>query len=196
MFCCTFAASLRPKQFSTCQATQLRFKLFQDLEDAFSLIVFLLFSFILSNLFKKIFVLAYMLRNGESPIAYSYTVDFLSIFALTIAIVFSADSVQQRMNQIRRTNSIRRNSDAFAILESLSLKAAEEHGNLALTGFGMFTLRRSLVLSLIAWLFTFGAIIIQYFYTPSVEKKQSFFLNCTMSDTLRQPNRFHCQSIE
>ncbi|GFY05530.1 hypothetical protein TNCV_4370401 [Trichonephila clavipes] len=82
--------------------------------------------------------------------------------------VFSADEVQAKANNTREIPCrIQIVSQKSGIVNIHHRRVSENDQSVTLTGWGMFTVRKPLLLSLAAWLFTYAVILIQYFFTPA-----------------------------
>ncbi|GBN19790.1 hypothetical protein AVEN_212731-1 [Araneus ventricosus] len=114
-------------------------------------------------MFKLIFILGYVLNDKEISILFSFMVDFLWLTLPIVALVISADSVQQKINTVRDTSRTTGNNYQEQMDSNTNLNNDRP---LVLTGWGMFTIRKPLLLSLAAWLFTYGVIVTQHF-SPS-----------------------------
>ncbi|GIX97854.1 uncharacterized protein CDAR_77771 [Caerostris darwini] len=115
------------------------------------------------SFFKIIFLFAYGIKIASYPLNYLYLIDFTSHSVLVIAMVLSADNIQERVNHI---NLMFEPNSAMDFSKQY-LDILKNRASLSLTGWGMFTVRKPLLLSLLAWLFTYAVIILQFFYTPS-----------------------------
>ncbi|GBN22244.1 hypothetical protein AVEN_201433-1 [Araneus ventricosus] len=117
-------------------------------------------------MFKLIFILGYVLNDKEISILFSFMVDFLWLTLPMVALVISADSIQQKINTVRDSSRTTGNN----YQEQMDLYSSNTNLNndrpLVLTGWGMFAVRKPLLLSLAAWLFTCGVIVTQHF-SPS-----------------------------
>ncbi|CAL1266783.1 unnamed protein product [Larinioides sclopetarius] len=105
LYCHIFASSLRDSDRSVSCAFHLYqqvIKIFKEMEDALSSLIFIAFAHFLVSLFKDMIVLVIVLQNGKVWNFLSYGVDFLIIGALTTVAVLSADELQSRANILRR----------------------------------------------------------------------------------------------
>lgn len=140
-------------------------EIFKQLENSFSVIIFLVFAIFLSCFFKLIYVFAYLLKNSLSSALYIYFLRFLLHVVLVISMVLAADKVQQE-KFFPDASGV---SDMHLKVNGQCIKISCYGKSMNLTGWGMFVVRKPLLLSLAAWLFTYAVIIIQYFYAPSNE---------------------------
>ncbi|GIY66277.1 uncharacterized protein CEXT_398651 [Caerostris extrusa] len=163
-----FQESQKDNQFSTSQAVQVKAKcveIFQNFENTFSFLILIVFTFLLCSFFKIIFLFAYGIKIASYPLNYLYLIDFTSHSVLVIAMVLSADNIQERVNHINLMFSTQPNSAMDFSKQYLDI--LRNRASLSLTGWGMFTVRKPLLLSMLTWLFTYAVIILQFFYTPS-----------------------------
>ncbi|GBN58888.1 hypothetical protein AVEN_16695-1 [Araneus ventricosus] len=173
LFCKTFALCLRCKSFlksGTQKLQEISVQIFKEIENVFSSVVFIVFTYFLCGYFKIIFLFAYKLKKSEAIASYTYIVDFVSLTFLAITMVLAADSAQRRIVHIHQFHcTFSNDSPTLAVLDQLKMKMAEDHKTLVLSGWGMFIVRKPLLLSLATWLFTYAVIIVQFFYAPAEE---------------------------
>ncbi|GFS70451.1 hypothetical protein NPIL_421271 [Nephila pilipes] len=84
------------------------------------------------------------------------TFNFIVNIVLMVVIIFCADLAQRRAEDIR----ISLLADEAASKGRL-IKILEDQKFLKLTGWGIFTIRKSLLLSAAAWFFTYVSILVQ-----------------------------------
>ncbi|KAF8772991.1 hypothetical protein HNY73_015694 [Argiope bruennichi] len=161
LYCHIFAASLKGNEKPVSHAFHLYqqvLKIFKEMEDSLSPSIFLAFTHFLVSLFKDMIVLVIVFQNGKGWNILSYGVDFLIIGGLTSVVVITADGLQ------RRANSLRRFLSTF-VPHDLKISCAgilEDREDLKLTGWGTFAIKRPLLLTLVAWLISYGVIILQF----------------------------------
>ncbi|GIY23778.1 hypothetical protein CEXT_432951 [Caerostris extrusa] len=88
--------------------------------------------------------------------------DLLISVILLIAVTISAEKVQLRANKVRiyfMTFVCRKNS---AKMNGKWVKIFEDRDVLKLTAWGMFAIRKPVLLSMIAWPFAYGLMLVQY----------------------------------
>ncbi|GIY31219.1 uncharacterized protein CDAR_80931 [Caerostris darwini] len=105
-------------------------------------------------------VLVNVVKSGRKTMLLSYGVDFIACGALTTIVVFWAEILQYRANSIREYLS-----DFIGKPYGLNIsciKLFEDQERLKLTGWGTFTLKKPLLLTLVAWLISYGVIILQF----------------------------------
>ncbi|GIY53984.1 uncharacterized protein CEXT_669241 [Caerostris extrusa] len=104
LYCCMLTLLSPNKHFSAPEArriNQMRFEILEKFESAFSVIIFVIFSLILCNFFKIIFLFAYSLKSDMIPFVYTCVIDFITNSILVIVMVLSADNVQKSVNHSR-----------------------------------------------------------------------------------------------
>ncbi|GBM31575.1 hypothetical protein AVEN_11746-1 [Araneus ventricosus] len=108
-----------------------------------------------------------MMKKDQSIMIYSYFLDFISHICAAIALVLSADSLQNKINNFHMKYNCTYDSPAVKISAGKVVRSYGYPKFLVLTGWGMFIVRKPLLLSMSAWLFTYAVIIIQFYYTPT-----------------------------
>ncbi|GBL81769.1 hypothetical protein AVEN_199054-1 [Araneus ventricosus] len=135
-YCFSFSQCLKDAHLPVDQMRKLYRKSFQVFEDVLSVLVFILFTALFS----------------------------------AIANVLSADDIQNILNKFHRIEYIISNNSGkpklLSALNSRYVGKCVDPEQLVLTGWGMFVVHKPLLLSMATWLFTYAAIIIQYYYTP------------------------------
>ncbi|GFQ79943.1 uncharacterized protein TNCT_420881 [Trichonephila clavata] len=172
LYCYTFSLGFSDEQLSSSseQEDRLRqgLRILREFENAFSLLVFTIFVFFLCGFFKTMSLFIYMMDSGKKNITYAYVLNFISNILLLIVMVFSADEVQTKANNAREFPCrIQIFSQKSGIVNIHHTRVSESDQSVTLTGWGMFTVRKPLLLSLAAWLFTYAVILIQYFFTSA-----------------------------
>ncbi|GFS70447.1 hypothetical protein NPIL_421231 [Nephila pilipes] len=108
--------------------------------------------------------------SGKKNITYAYVMYFISNILLLVAMVLSADKVQRKANNAREFHCQIHIDCQKAVFVNVNHSTISEKDQfVTLTGWEMFTLRKPLLLSLAAWIFTYAVILIQYFFTPTNE---------------------------
>ncbi|GBM63516.1 hypothetical protein AVEN_73794-1 [Araneus ventricosus] len=162
LYCRIFASSLKNREQPVPRAFHLYqqvLKIFKEMEDSLSPLIFIAFAHFLVSLFKDMVVLVIVLQNGKGWNFLSYGVDFLIIGALTTVVVLSADGLQKRADFLRRFLSTFVPYD----LKISCARILEDREDLKLTGWGVFAIRKPLLLTLVAWLISYGVIILQFY---------------------------------
>ncbi|GIX79172.1 uncharacterized protein CEXT_102431 [Caerostris extrusa] len=164
MYCFIFAASFPDKESPERQIKQNSIEIFKALEDTFSFIIFAVFTIFLFSFFQ-VDILIFLHAEKQWYCGHLHLrTELASHLVLVVVVVLSADNVQQKMNHLYYKFS--NDSDLDAALNPHYLNVLENHDTWTLTGWRMFAVRKPLLLSLSAWLFTYGVIIIQFFYSP------------------------------
>ncbi|GFY48058.1 uncharacterized protein TNIN_177661 [Trichonephila inaurata madagascariensis] len=128
--------------------------IFKRIEDTLSFLVILLFLHIFNAFFRALLFILYAVRAlGVNP-PYIHCYDLVTNIALTFVVLLFAEHVQQKADNLRIS--------LFASTTELNvqIKVLEDRKHLKLTGWGIFNLRKSLLLSIVAWFFTYTAILI------------------------------------
>ncbi|GFQ79944.1 uncharacterized protein TNCT_420891 [Trichonephila clavata] len=149
---------LRERQRSKIQVWELYrnvLNIFKRIEGTLSFLVILLFLHIFHTFFKGLLFLLYAVRALSLPPPYIQCFDLAINIALVIALLFSADHVQQKADNLRVSLI------ACSTELNVQIKVLEDRKRLKLTGWGIFNLKKSLLLSIVAWFFTYTAILIQ-----------------------------------
>lgn len=165
MYCYTFSKCILEKKRPKTQTLLLYqnvLSIFKDIEDDFSAIIFIIFVHFLASLFKDMVVLVFVFKSGKYTTVYAYLIDFTLNAILAMIVVLSAGSLQQKANSLRET-LFRLSEDVpgQSCLSARFIRILEERKHLQLTGWGMFTLKKPLLLTVVAWLITYGVIIFQ-----------------------------------
>ncbi|GBN14068.1 hypothetical protein AVEN_211598-1 [Araneus ventricosus] len=98
--------------------------------------------------------------HGTNALAARQSLNFVVSALLAIVIVVPAEKVQERGNEVRRSLFILPRDD-FQCCSGQYMKLLEDRKCLKLTLWGTVAVKKSLLLSLIAWNFTFGVIALQ-----------------------------------
>ncbi|GIX88196.1 uncharacterized protein CDAR_269311 [Caerostris darwini] len=166
LYCYVFALCLKEEERSVSQTFcvyQKVLQIFKNIEKVLSVLIFIVLAHFLVSLFKDMIVLVNVAKSGQKEMLLSYSVDFITCGALTTIVVFSAEIIQCRANSIREflSNFIGKPYG----LNISCIKLFEDQERLKLTGWGTFTLRKPLLLTLVAWLISYGVIIFQFMST-------------------------------
>ncbi|GBM55572.1 hypothetical protein AVEN_74530-1 [Araneus ventricosus] len=172
-YCFSFSQCLKDAHLPVDQVRKLyrkSFQVFAEFEDVLSVLVFILFTVFFCKFFLMIFVFTYSFKYNEAFFITPYILYFISYLLAAIAIVLSADDIQNILNKFHRIEYIISNNSGkpklFSALNSRHVGKCVDPEQLVLTGWGMFVVHKPLLLSMATWLFTYAAIIIQYYYTP------------------------------
>ncbi|GFY48055.1 uncharacterized protein TNIN_177631 [Trichonephila inaurata madagascariensis] len=153
-----FSVSLRERQRSKIALWELYrniLNIFKRIEGTLSFLVTLLFLHIFNTFFKTMLLIVYGGNSLNFNSQYIHCYDLVTNIALVLTVLFSAECVQQKADNLRVS--------LFASATELNeqVKILEDRKRLKLTGWGIFNLRKSLLLSIGAWFFTYTAILIQ-----------------------------------
>ncbi|GBO04879.1 hypothetical protein AVEN_260561-1 [Araneus ventricosus] len=113
------------------------------------------------SFFRITYVIVHVLKNRIPFMAFIYVLRFELDVVLVISLVLAGDRVQAGF-----LTGASRVCDLFLNVNGQRLKISYDDKSMVLTGWDMFILRKPLLLSLAAWLFTYVVIIIQYFDNP------------------------------
>ncbi|KAG8186991.1 hypothetical protein JTE90_005763 [Oedothorax gibbosus] len=137
---------------------QYALRMFQQIEEAFSAIMSILFVHFLATLFKDLVVLVFVFKSGRFVTVYAYLFNFTVYATLTTIVVLSAEGVQKSANNLRE--SVFRFSESPGETAQY-FRISEERKHLRLTGWGLFSLKKPLLLTVVTWLITYAIIIFQ-----------------------------------
>ncbi|GFQ79945.1 uncharacterized protein TNCT_420901 [Trichonephila clavata] len=130
--------------------------IFKKTEEKISFFVLLLFAYIFYSFFKYLFVIIYLGKTYKVPIPLFIIFNFVANIILIIVIILSAHQAQQKTEDLR----ISLLADDTTLKRRL-VKILEDQRYLKLTGWGIFTIQKSLLLSSAAWFFTYVSILVQ-----------------------------------
>ncbi|GFY48059.1 uncharacterized protein TNIN_177671 [Trichonephila inaurata madagascariensis] len=165
-YCYTLSVALKEKRcISKTQSFLVHEKplqIFRELESVFSPLILLIFSHIVFDFLKTMFMIVITIKYHQSIFLPSECLKFLTDIMLMVATVLTADKVQLTANDYRKSliafcktqDGISSNGE-FASLH-------EDRESIRLTGWGMFIVRKPVLLSLSAWLFAYGVILLQF----------------------------------
>ncbi|GFY48062.1 uncharacterized protein TNIN_177701 [Trichonephila inaurata madagascariensis] len=136
-------------------------QIFRELESVFSPLILLVFSHIVFDFLKTMFMIVITIKHHQSIFLPSECLKFLTDIMLMIATVLAADKLQLTANDFRISLiAFYKTQDGINFCcECATLH--EDRERLSLTGWGMFIVRKPL-LSLSAWLFAYGVILLQF----------------------------------
>ncbi|GFS36919.1 uncharacterized protein NPIL_317211 [Nephila pilipes] len=147
---------VRPLSQTFCIYEQV-LQVFGDIEKVLSALIFIAFGHFLVSLFKDMIVLINIMKNNRGIMLISYVLDFIVNGVLTIVVVLSAEKAQSRADGVRQLCCEEPN-----ISKIFFSKLFEDRERLKLTGWGTFTIKKPLLLTLVAWLISYGVIILQF----------------------------------
>ncbi|GFY05531.1 uncharacterized protein TNCV_4370411 [Trichonephila clavipes] len=130
--------------------------IFKKTEEEFSLLVLLLFAYIFYSFFRYLFVIIYLSKVHNTPIQLFIAFNFTVNIILLVVIILCAHQAQRKAEDLR----ISLLADDTASKRKL-IKILEDQRYLKLTGWGIFTIQKSLLLSSAAWFFTYVSILVQ-----------------------------------
>ncbi|GIY22640.1 uncharacterized protein CDAR_545481 [Caerostris darwini] len=163
MFCYTFSLCLQDKKRSKFQAHALYNKVLQivkKLEERLSLVMLIIFSHILVDIFQSMLI---SIEKYEDALTKDQIWCFLNNMILAIFVVFSAEKVQKRANGIRESLfTFPNDSCHFECLCRKYTKISEDHKQLKLTLWEMFTINKLLLFSMLSWNLAYAVIIVQF----------------------------------
>ncbi|GIX97856.1 uncharacterized protein CDAR_77791 [Caerostris darwini] len=107
----------------------------------------------------SLFALFYAVRVRNVPIPIMSLVDFSVHATLMMIIVRSADHAQRKADKFRL--SLYEHRQVSAALEGKYDRLVEEWKYLKLTAWGVFTIQKPLLLGVVAWIFTYTAVLLQ-----------------------------------
>ncbi|GFS70452.1 uncharacterized protein NPIL_421281 [Nephila pilipes] len=164
-YCYALSLALQNKRISKNQTYlvyERTLRIFKELENAFSPLIFLVFSHIVFEFLRIMFLIAFMLNYDNTTIIYTEFLSFFTQVTLIFLTVLAADKAQVKANDLRvsllafyKTRDAVNSSGEVATL-------IEDRKLLRFTAWGIFTIRKPLFLSLSAWLFAYGVILLQF----------------------------------
>ncbi|GFS70450.1 hypothetical protein NPIL_421261 [Nephila pilipes] len=101
---------------------------------------------------------------GQNFIVYVHLMNFVIDFVMIVTIVLVAENAQVKANDLR-VSLFKYRDESYSNRDYARL--TEDRKFLRLTGWGMFIIHKPLLLSLVAWLFTYAAILLQYYSPPN-----------------------------
>ncbi|KAF8771459.1 hypothetical protein HNY73_018880 [Argiope bruennichi] len=161
LYCYLFSLCLKKRRRSVFQTFHLYryvLKYFKVIEKVMSALIFIIIAHFLVSLFKDMMVLINVVQKGRGMMLFSYGFDFLVCGAMITAVILSAERVQLRANSMRRYLTEYVPND----LKISCARMMEDGDRLKLTGWGTFTIRKPLLLTLVTWLISYGIIIFQF----------------------------------
>ncbi|GFY48056.1 uncharacterized protein TNIN_177641 [Trichonephila inaurata madagascariensis] len=162
-YCYTLSLSLRHKHLYKAHEYQVyerALRVFKDLEKAFSFLMFVIISHIVFGILRKMLL---VLSTGQNVIKYVHLTNSIIDFMTIVTIVLAAENAQQEANDLRISLFTQRDVNCS---NGEYARLTEDSRFFRLTGWGMFIIHKPLLLSLVAWLFTYGAILLPYYIPP------------------------------
>ncbi|GFY48061.1 uncharacterized protein TNIN_177691 [Trichonephila inaurata madagascariensis] len=162
-YCYTLSLSLRhkhPHKAHEYQVYERTIRVFKDLEKAFSFIIFVIIFHIVFGILRRMLLI---LSTGQNVIKYVHLINSIVDFMTIIIIVLVAENAQQKANDLRISLFTHRDVNCS---NGEYAKLTEDSRFLKLTGWGMFIIHKPLLLTLVAWLFTYGTILLPYYIPP------------------------------
>ncbi|GIX77526.1 hypothetical protein CDAR_268331 [Caerostris darwini] len=105
----------------------------------------------------------YPILHGLKLERYTSVLDLLANTVVIVAMTISAENVQLKANKIRVSFMTVASRDKSAMANGKWVKILEDRDALTLTAWGMFAMRKPILLSMISWPFTYGLIFVQFF---------------------------------
>ncbi|GFQ79951.1 uncharacterized protein TNCT_420931 [Trichonephila clavata] len=162
-YCYTLSLSLRHKHFYKAREYKVyerTLRVFKDLEKVFSFLIFGIISHIVFRILRRMLLI---LSTGQNVIKYVHLMNLIVDMLTIVTIVLGAENAQQKANDLRISLFTNRGVNCS---NGEYARLTEDSRFLRLTGWGMFILHKPLLLSLVAWLFTYGAILLPYYIPP------------------------------
>ncbi|GBM44701.1 hypothetical protein AVEN_103172-1 [Araneus ventricosus] len=162
-YCKTVAVCLQEKERSKFEAHQIYstvLGIFRYLEETFSAIMVIIFGYISAAFLKNILDIVNDVKKGHYALVGTPSLNFVWNVLLASVIVLSAEKVQQRANDVRQSLFMMPRED-FQCCSGKYMKILEDREHLKLTVWGTVAVKKSLLLSLMVWNFTFGVVAIQ-----------------------------------
>ncbi|GIY68647.1 hypothetical protein CDAR_370481 [Caerostris darwini] len=104
----------------------------------------------------------YIIFKGKGTEIYTSSLELAVAIMATIAMTFSAETVQLKANDIRVPFLSLKCYKCSTGLNGKWAKLLEDSNVLSLPAWRMFTIRRSILLSLFAWPFVYGLILVNF----------------------------------
>ncbi|GIY12298.1 uncharacterized protein CDAR_266011 [Caerostris darwini] len=163
LICLIVANSLNDKKRHRIQAFRLYknvLKMFEDIEDTLSPFMLFLFARMLAVFFLFIYQMLYAVRLRNWPLINMSIPYFFINAVLMIIIVLSTDRVQKKTDKFRL--SLYQYIELNSILNGEHLRILEDWRHLKLTAWGVFAIKKSVILATGAWLFTYSIAFLQF----------------------------------
>ncbi|GFT55067.1 uncharacterized protein NPIL_322011 [Nephila pilipes] len=164
MFCVTFALCLKFKMRSRSQTHRIYLKtlqIFEKFEETFSIMMFIVFAVLLLRIFRNLVAAVFVYNKSNTLPLNDSTVQIVLDVFLAFAIVFSAESMQNNADVLRQSLFSYSNSPYnFSFLSAQYVKISEDRKRLRLTAWNTFVVRKSLLLTLAGWIFTYVVILL------------------------------------
>ncbi|GIY68659.1 uncharacterized protein CDAR_370561 [Caerostris darwini] len=133
---------------------------FEGVEETLSPFILFLFVRIFSGFFMSLYALLYAVRVQNVPIPIMRFVELSVNATLMIIIVLSADHAQRKADQFRLSLYEYRQIDSS--MEEKYDRFVEDSKYLKLTAWGVFTIQKPLLLGVVAWIFTYITVLLQF----------------------------------
>ncbi|GFT60898.1 uncharacterized protein NPIL_326401 [Nephila pilipes] len=159
-YCYFLSVCLKEKERNLSQTLYLYervIRIFGDIEKVLSALIFIAFGHFLVSLFKDMIVIISVVKNERRMMLISYGMDFIVTGVLTAVVVLSAERAQCCADRVRQLCCEDPNNSKISFA-----RLFEDRERLKLTGWGTFTIKKPLLLTLVAWLISYGVIILQF----------------------------------
>ncbi|GIY68645.1 hypothetical protein CDAR_370461 [Caerostris darwini] len=100
--------------------------------------------------------------KGKGAEIYISFVELVLVIMATATMTFSAETVQLKANEVRVTFMSSESNKYSTGVNGKWVKLFEDRNVLSLTAWRMFTIRRSILLSLFAWPFVYGLVLVNF----------------------------------
>ncbi|GIY12304.1 hypothetical protein CDAR_266041 [Caerostris darwini] len=100
--------------------------------------------------------------KGKGAEIYISSVELVLVITAAAAITFSAETVQLKANEVRVTFMCSESNNYSTGVIGKWVKLFEDRNALSLTAWRMFTIQRSILLSLFAWPFVYGLVLVNF----------------------------------
>ncbi|GFQ79947.1 uncharacterized protein TNCT_420911 [Trichonephila clavata] len=163
-YCYTLSVALQGKHYTSktqaflvCERT---LQIFRELENVFSPLILLVFSHIVFDFLRIMFIIVFTIRYHQSIYLLSTFLNFITEIMLMVSTVLAADKVQLIANDYRISLfTFYKTQDGINSCGECAT-FYEDRERLRRTGWAMFITRKPLLLSLSAWLFAYGVILL------------------------------------
>ncbi|GIX72661.1 uncharacterized protein CDAR_210601 [Caerostris darwini] len=135
-------------------------KYFEGIEETLSPFTLFLFVRIFSGFFMSLYVLLYAFRVRNATIPFMSFVELFAYATLMMITVLSADHAQRKADQFRLSLYEYRRIDST--MERKCDRFVEDSKYLKLTAWGVFTIQKPLLLGVVAWIFTYTTVLLQF----------------------------------
>ncbi|GIY12306.1 uncharacterized protein CDAR_266051 [Caerostris darwini] len=135
-------------------------KHFEGIEETLSPFILFLLVRIFSGFFMSFYVLLYAVRVQNAIIPFMSFIEFFVNATLMMIAVLSADHAQRKANQCRL--SLYEYRQVNSLMEGKYDRFIEDSKYLKLTAWGVFTIQEPLLLGVVAWIFTYTTVLLQF----------------------------------